>query len=175
MKQTNNNSLYILEQEAKLLMNRDAISFNELPENIISAIAPYWDSKPQQSSWSAIQAGVHSWQYFINPELINSDTENNKWNGTPSNSSKAELTNSNFLTCYPNPTNSGGIIEGFAPILINGNNQIRIYNSIGQLISSKTLVKEQFQITVQLPAKGLYFIALYQNNTLLKHQKWVVQ
>ena len=175
MKQTDNNSLYILEQEAKLIMGRDVIGFNELPENIISALAPYWESKPQQSSWSAIKAGVHSWQYFINPELINSGTENNKWSGTPSNSSKEELKNSNFLTCYPNPTNLGGIIEGFAPILINGNNQIRIYNSIGQLVSSVTLVKEQFQITAQLPVKGLYFIALYQNNQILKHQKWVVQ
>ena len=121
-----------------------------------------------------MQAGFHSWVYYINPELIGTSTESNKWSGYQDNSLN-EDSNSNFLTCYPNPTNSGGIIEGFATILENGSNQIRIYNSIGQLVSSKTLVKEQFQITVQLPAKGLYFIALYQNNTLLKQQKWVVQ
>ena len=175
MKETNNNSLYILEQEAKLLMSSDGVNFNELPGSLKSKLAPYWESNPQQSSWSAMQAGIHSWNYYINPGLITTSTESNKWSGTPSNSSKEELKISNFLTCYPNPTNSGGTIEGFAPILNNGNNQIRIYNSIGQLISSKILVKEQFNITVQLPAKGLYFIALYQNNTLIKHQKWVVQ
>jgi hypothetical protein len=122
-----------------------------------------------------MQAGFHSWNYYINPELIPTSTESNKWSGTQKNSSTEELINSNFLTCYPNPTNSGGTIKGYAPILKNGNNQIKIYNSIGQLISSEVIAKEQFQITVHLPAKGLYFIALYQNDQLLKYQKWVVQ
>ncbi len=175
MKQTDNSSLYILEQEAKLLMNRDAISFYELPENLRDGLAQYWIDAPQQSSWSAMQAGVHNWQYYIHPELISASTENNKWGGIQNEPSKKDVNGYAFLTCYPNPTNSGGIIKGFTPILKNGNNQIKIYNSIGQLISSEVIAKKQFQITVQLPAKGLYFVALYQNNQLTKYQKWVVQ
>ncbi len=175
MKQTDDTSLFILEQEAKLIMNKDNIGFYELPANLMDAIAAYWVSAPQQSSWSAMQAGVHNWQYYIHPELISASTENNKWGGTQNNSSTEELNNSTFLNCYPNPTSSGGTIEGFTPILKNGNNQIRIYNSIGQLILSKAIVKEQFEFNVQLPAKGLYLVALYQNNQLTKYQKWVVQ
>tara|TARA_R110002050_G_scaffold224495_1_gene360473 strand:- start:1077 stop:3479 length:2403 start_codon:yes stop_codon:yes gene_type:complete len=175
IKKTDNSSLYILEQEAKLLMGRGAIGFYEIPENLRDGLAQYWIDAPQQSSWSAIQAGIHSWQYYINPQLINTATENNKWSGTQNNSSTEELNNSTFLNCYPNPTSSGGTIEGFAPILKNDKNQIKIYNSIGQLILSKTLTKEQFQITVQLPTNGLYFIALYQKNKLIQYQKWVVQ
>ena len=78
------------------------------------------------------------------------------------------------LICYPNPSSGTGTIKGSFNNA-SSTNQIKIYNSIGQLILSKTITKDQFQITVQLPAKGIYFIALYQSYTLLKYQKWVVQ
>jgi len=175
IKETDNSSLYIIEQEAKLIMNCDAIGFYELPESLKDALAQYWIDAPQQSSWSAMQAGVHSWQYYINPHLITTDTENNKWDGVQEDKQKENLNTSSYLTCFPNPTNSGGVIKGFVPMVKNSKAQIRIYNSIGQLIATKQIATEQFEIAVQLPAKGLYFIALHQNNKIINHQKWIVQ
>jgi len=175
IKETDNSSLYILEQEAKLLMYRDAIGFYKLPESLKDALAQYWIDAPQQSSWSAMQAGIHTWEYYINPELINASTENNKWDGVQEDKQKENLNTSSYLTCYPNPTTSGGVLKGFVPMVKDAHNQIKIYNSIGQLVLTKRIKTEQFEIEIQLPAKGLYFVALYQNHTLIKYQKWVVQ
>jgi len=174
IKETDNSSLYIIEQEAKLIMNCDAIGFYELPESLKDALAQYWIDAPQQSSWSAMQAGVHSWQYYINPHLITTDTENNKWDGVQDDPSKKEVKETNFLVCYPNPTtNNSGIIKGYYDS--NQNSKIIIYNSLGQLIAQYEITNKNFELNITLPAKGMYMIVLQNNGTVINQQKWVVQ
>ena len=174
MKQTDNSSLYILEQEAKLLMKRDAIGFYELPENIKDKLAQYWTDAPQQSSWSAMQAGVHSWEYYINPQLISVNTENNKWSGIQNKPSKKEVTETNFLMCYPNPTtNNTGVIKGYYDA--NQNFKIIIYNSLGQVINQFEVTNKSFELNISLPAKGMYMIVLQNKGAVIKQQKWVMQ
>ncbi len=174
MKQTDNSSLYILEQEAKLLMGRDGIGFYELPESLKDALAQYWETAPQQSSWSAMQAGVHSWQYYINPHLISTAIENNKWDGVQDTPTKKEVKETYFLVCYPNPTtNNSGIIKGFYDS--DKNSKIIIYNSLGQLITQYEITNKSFELNITLPAKGMYMIVLQNDGTVITQQKWVVQ
>ena len=174
MKQTDNSSLYILELEAKLIINRDAIGFYELPNNLKDALAQYWEDAPQQSSWSALQAGIHSWDYYINPGLITTSTESNKWSGIQNEPSKKEVIETYFLICYPNPTtNNTGVIKGYYDA--TQNSKIIIYNNLGQLIAQFEITDNSFELNISLPAKGMYMIVLQNNGTVINQQKWVVQ
>ncbi len=78
------------------------------------------------------------------------------------------------LICYPNPSNGLGTIKGSFNNA-SSTNQIKIYNSIGQLVFSKAIATKEFELEVNLPNSGLYLVNLYQGNELVKSKKWVVR
>jgi len=79
------------------------------------------------------------------------------------------------LNCYPNPSNGSDKIKGF---LKDGNSklsELKVYNSIGQLVFSKNIVNQHFEFDVNLTNTGLYLVVVYQNNIPVQSQKWVVE
>ena len=80
----------------------------------------------------------------------------------------------NELNCYPNPSNGWGTLKGSFE---NGHsaNEIKIFNSLGQLVFSKTIVAKEFEMEVNLPSSGLYLVNLYQRDMVVKSLKWVVR
>jgi hypothetical protein len=87
---------------------------------------------------------------------------------------KQPKTDNGILTCYPNPSTGLGTVKGsFKPA--NSTNQIKVFNSLGQLVFSKTIATKEFELEVNLPSSGLYLVSLYQNNLRVNQQKWVVQ
>jgi hypothetical protein len=79
-----------------------------------------------------------------------------------------------FLSCYPNPSNGLGTIKGSFKNA-HSSNEIKVFNSLGQLVFSKIIVTKDFETEVNLPNSGLYLVNLYQGNTLVESLKWVVQ
>ncbi len=78
------------------------------------------------------------------------------------------------LNCYPNPSNGLGTVKGSFNNA-NSNNKIKIFNSLGQLVFSKTIVAKEFEMEVNLPSSGLYLVNLYQRDMVVKSLKWVVK
>ncbi len=83
-------------------------------------------------------------------------------------------TNDGTLNCYPNPSNGTGVIKGSFKYA-NYANEIKIFNSLGQLVFSKTIVAKEFEMEVNLPSSGLYLVNLYQRDMVVKSLKWVVK
>ncbi|MGB0391718.1 MAG: hypothetical protein ACPGD5_09120, partial [Salibacteraceae bacterium] len=105
-------SLYVMEQLANLIMNRDKVSFSALSPQLKTDLATYWNSHPYASMQSAMQAGVHNPGFYVLPALVPIGGENNKWDGSNSQSNET-TTHQNTLVCFPNPTASNqGTIKG---------------------------------------------------------------
>ncbi len=77
------------------------------------------------------------------------------------------------LNCYPNPTHGSGTISGYLSSL-NKESEVKVYNSVGQLIQRIPVAQNQFEFQTQFPATGLYLISLETNGEIIKQQKWVV-
>ncbi len=77
------------------------------------------------------------------------------------------------LNCYPNPTNGAGTISGYLSSL-HEESEVKVYNSIGQLIQTISITQKDFEFPVNLTQNGLYFVVLMQNGEIIKQQKWVV-
>ncbi|MFT6802675.1 MAG: hypothetical protein ACJA2N_001865, partial [Salibacteraceae bacterium] len=78
------------------------------------------------------------------------------------------------LKCYPNPTNGSGTILGSLSS-VNGESNIKVFNSIGQLIQTIPITQKDFEFQISLPSKGLYLVVIMQNGLVIQQQKWVVQ
>ena len=78
------------------------------------------------------------------------------------------------LNCYPNPSNGLGTIKGSFENA-NSTNRIKVFNSLGQLVFSKTIAAKEFEMEVNLPSSGLYLVVLYQKNVPVQNQKWMVK
>jgi hypothetical protein len=87
---------------------------------------------------------------------------------------KQPKTNNGILTCYPNPSNGMGTVKGSFKNA-NSTNQIKVFNSLGQLVFSKTIATKDFELEVNLPSSGLYLVNMYQGNSRVNQQKWIVQ
>ena len=77
------------------------------------------------------------------------------------------------IHCYPNPSNGIGTIKGSFRNA-HFNNEIKVFNSLGQLVFSKNLTNKEFEMEVNLTNSGLYLVNLYQGNSLIESLKWVV-
>jgi hypothetical protein len=77
------------------------------------------------------------------------------------------------LTCYPNPSNGLGTLKGSFKNA-GSNNVIKVFNSLGQLVFSKSITNQDFEMEVSLPISGLYLVNLYQGGVLVRSLKWVV-
>ena len=78
------------------------------------------------------------------------------------------------LNCYPNPSSGFGTLKGSFKNA-DSNNDIKVFNSLGQLVFSKSITTKEFETEVSLPNSGLYLVNLYQGNELVNSLKWVVQ
>jgi hypothetical protein len=78
------------------------------------------------------------------------------------------------LNCYPNPTKVAGTISGSLSF-VNGESEIKVFNSIGQLIQTIPITQKDFEVRVNLSQNGLYLVNLYQGNELIQSRKWVVR
>ena len=78
------------------------------------------------------------------------------------------------LSCYPNPSNGLGTVKGSFKNT-GSNNGIKVFNSLGQLVFSKSITNKEFEMEVNLPNRGLYLVNLYQGNELVRSLKWVVE
>ena len=77
------------------------------------------------------------------------------------------------LICYPNPSNGLGTLKvSFKNT--GSNNEIKVFNSLGQLVFSKSVTNKDFEMEVNLPNSGLYLVNLYQGDKLIASKKWVV-
>ena len=77
------------------------------------------------------------------------------------------------LSCYPNPSNGLGTLKvSFKNT--GSNNEIKVFNSLGQLVFSKSVTNKEFEMEVNLPNSGLYLVNLYQGGVLVRSLKWVV-
>jgi hypothetical protein len=174
IKETESTSLFLYENEARLLMAENGIGFNELPSEITTKLKDYWNESPQQSSWSGIASGNQPWQFYIQPQTLIAPSESAKWSGSQS-SNTLNVEKENTLQCVPNPTLTGGMVQGVLQNADQTENSIRIYNSIGQLVATQSFNTSEFQYYFDISVKGLYFVNIYQNNVPVMHQKWVVQ
>ena len=77
------------------------------------------------------------------------------------------------LFCYPNPSNGLGTLKGSFKNA-GSNNEIKVFNSLGQLVFSKSFTNKEFEMEVNLPNSGLYLVNLYQGGLLVESLKWVV-
>ena len=77
------------------------------------------------------------------------------------------------LNCYPNPSNGAGVISGSLTKFTAGT-EIKIFNTLGQLISTIPITQKDFEVEINLAQSGLYLVNLYQNNELIESKKWVV-
>ncbi|MGB0392223.1 MAG: T9SS type A sorting domain-containing protein, partial [Salibacteraceae bacterium] len=77
------------------------------------------------------------------------------------------------LNCYPNPTNGRGVILG-SLTKFTGHTEIKVFNTLGQLVQTIPITQKDFEVEVNLTQKGLYLVNLYQNNELIESKKWVV-
>jgi hypothetical protein len=78
------------------------------------------------------------------------------------------------LNCYPNPTNGFGTISGSLSTM-GEQSEIKVFNSIGQLIQTIPVPQKDFEVKVNLNQNGLYLVNLYQGNELIQSRKWVVR
>ena len=60
------------------------------------------------------------------------------------------------LTCYPNPSNGLGTVNGSFKNT-GSNNEIKVFNSLGQLVFSKSITNKDFEMEVNLPNRWLVF------------------
>ena len=78
------------------------------------------------------------------------------------------------LICYPNPSNGLGTLKvSFKNA--DSNNEVKVFNSLGQLVFTKIITTKDFEMEVNLPNSGLYLVNLYQGNELVESLKWVVR
>ena len=70
---------------------------------------------------------------------------------------KQPKTDNGILTCYPNPSNGLGTVKGSFENA-NSTNQIKVFNSLGQLVFSKSIVTKEFELEVNLPSIWLICI-----------------
>ena len=78
------------------------------------------------------------------------------------------------LICYPNPSNGFGTLKGSFKNA-GSKNDIKVFNSLGQLVFSKSITNKEFEMEVNLPNSGLYLVNLYQGGVLVRSLKWVVR
>jgi len=83
----------------------------------------------------------------------------------------------NLLKVYPNPTNENLIIEyqNLNEALINYNNEIKIYNSLGQMVHHSKISNQKSSINVIDLPNGIYYLVCKSNNQTIQSQKIIVQ
>jgi hypothetical protein len=87
---------------------------------------------------------------------------------------KQPKTDNGILTCYPNPSTGLGTVKGSFKTA-NSTNEIKVFNSLGQLVYSKTIATKEFEMEVNLPSSGLYLVNLYQGDMVVRSSRWVVK
>lgn len=74
------------------------------------------------------------------------------------------------LQCYPNPTN--GIVRVSSPTELTAN--VLVYNTMGQLIAETPLFNQTAELDLRNYPKGLYFVAIMQDNKIVERAKLVL-
>ncbi|WP_299684658.1 FG-GAP-like repeat-containing protein [uncultured Dokdonia sp.] len=75
------------------------------------------------------------------------------------------------MQIYPNPTE--GMITIKIPEDIAGNNEIKIYNILGQLIAAYPIQSNEIQVSTNNLHKGTYFVSYFTNNQLTQTMKLI--
>lgn len=70
------------------------------------------------------------------------------------------------LYCFPNPTNGTGTISGSLST-VNGESEIKVFNTLGQLVQTIPIIQKDFEVEINLTQNGLYLVNLYQDNKVI--------
>ncbi|WP_299766111.1 FG-GAP-like repeat-containing protein [uncultured Dokdonia sp.] len=82
-----------------------------------------------------------------------------------------DLENNFKLQLYPNPTSD--IVTVKMPNIIEGNNEVKIYNILGQLVTTYSIENNEEILSITNLYRGTYFLLFYNNERLLQTKKLI--
>lgn len=111
------------------------------------------------------------YEWYIEQRTYGSDTikQSESWVFWVLNSTSFLEDDKNNISLYPNPTDTKLILDGV------GNCKIRIHNSLGQLIYSKTTKEKQKTIDVSQWESGIYYIEIRDETGQLFYSKKLIK
>ena len=80
-----------------------------------------------------------------------------------------ELTNGNYISLHPNPTNGALIVNSTTEL-----QKIEVMAITGQLLISEVPSSTNHVLHLDHLANGVYFVNLYQNNRIMKREKIIL-